>query len=174
MDLGYRALIDVANETERHQVHGFRIAGVYAVPLGRPSQLRLSLFAEPSVAEGHAWVPFGAEIQAALQGGPMQMGVALAGGYALSDVPAQPGVLLPTSGAYLAPTLVVGFLLSERIQLGIRTGPVLSELSRGSEQSFRVSHVSAGLWLGYAFDLRCDPGWSDDCDEQQVAFSRRR
>ncbi len=174
VELGYRALIDVANETERHQVHGLRIAGVYAVPLGRPSQLRLSLLAEPSLADGHAWVPFGAEIEAALQGGPMQMGVALAGGYAVSDVPTQRGVLLPASGPYLAPAVVVGLSLSDRIQVGLRTGPLLSQLASDSEKTFRLSHVSAGLWLGYAFDLYCDPRWSDDCDGQQIAFSRRR
>ena len=156
MELGYRALIDVANREDPHHGHGGHVAGFYAFPLGRPTELRLKLVAEPSTVDSRAWLPLGAGVEASLFGGPLRMGIGVVAGYGLSDPP--PNTRLPDTGVYLAPEIVVAGRLGKRFEIGVRNGFVATELASGS---FRVSHVSAGLWLGVLFGLRENPDYSE-------------
>lgn len=169
LEAGYALHLDSSREESDDGVgHGLWLAPMLNLPLGDVSSLGLGAYLAPAWTPDGDFLRFGPDARARVGGANWAAGVGVRGGWLalLRDEP-RAGRSRPVSGWNVEPYLdLMALRVFERVTAGLRASLLLSrEASRDAER-FGLSHVTTGVWIGYAFGRDCDEDLSWTCPKR--------
>jgi len=159
VELGEAAWVDMARGDVAGRVgHGARLVPFVAVPLSHVVRLRLGGFAAATWTPAGDLYPLGGDAQIAIGAKWWQMGLGVAGGYAISSVERPTDDrFVPLSGVFVEPYVqAVGIRLFEPMMAGLRFGHHLGRQANRRDEGFGLSFVNVGVWLSVALTSDCE------------------
>ncbi len=153
LELGVLPLVPVGRNAIREMAPigvGARLGVDYGLSEGSSVSFGLASWVLDGV--GGVLVPLGGYFDFNLHLGSAWIGLGATSGYELGAEGRIPEANTPSNGFFLSPELTFfGFQVSERLSLASRVQVLLG--ARGGEpgSDFGVTHVGAGVWVGYRF-----------------------